>query len=1463
MASQQNVTLRAKGLYSYPNSLSAIPDGALLEASNVVIDRDEVVEPRRGFTFYGNSFGAPSTRAKQMMIYRNRILRHYTSNVQVDSNGNGLFTLMDDQTGGVASVLEPQTNIRIKYVEANGNLYFTSTQGIRKISCLDPDTIASKQITLAGGVKALDGQATLNPTPGWFTGDSIVAYRIVWGIKDENTNVILGSPSERIIIENPGQNLLVKDYNKLVSDLSIVAEVAPLIINGDITNGSATVSNTITTQLSVGQTVSGAGIPANTYIDSITDGTTLVLTNLATATTVANPITYGQRLSDTDYDTLTISTNSSAATLYAVLASLANGPNNKLDNDLQFQEAQIVSINVIAGNLYQSVDSSDYFDIYNAYNTVKYRVWFQSGTSIAPSANGVTLIPIGVSGADTDAQVASKINAQLNSTGDFTSTQLGNVLTVTNDDVGVSTQPFVNVVDPTFTISVVNKGVSPEFGNIPITPSSPPHTPATAGEIAQMQAYFDEIVNQLNITSGISDYARQSIGGSFSNTTESATVNLIFTIPEAITTEYFYQIYRSALFQAGPNSTLADVTPDDELRLIFEGNPTSQDLINHFVNFYDNIPEAFRVGGANLYTNANSGEGILQANTPPPLSLDIATFKNSTFYANTRTRYSKQIGLLTAVGLSGGKITISSDVSTNTYTFVDSTQQIVDATLVAGNLYTSSGTSDYFDIFNANNITTYRLWFQSGTSVAPSGVNVQLIECDVLNTDTANQVAVKVQVLLSSTNSFAAITTSNVVTIVNEEAGNANVPNDNVADPGFSIVVTTAGSGENEATLSIGVSSASTPAQQVDETARSIIRIINKNQNEAVYAYYVSGPTDLPGLILLENRNIGDGIFYISANNTTISQKFNPDFKDVSDITAIAVGNPSVVTSTAHGLVSGDKIVISGSNSTPSIDGIQVVTVLTANTFSVPVNVTVAGTTGGFVNTKVAIAGDNEAIPNRLYYSKSQQPEAVPIVNYQDVGSKNKKIVRILPLRDSLFILTEDGIYRLSGDGPFNFQITLFDSSTIIKASDSAVVLNNQIYMFSSQGIATISDTGVSIISRQIENKLIPLTTSQYTNFPTATFAIPYESDRAYLLFTTKSVNDVTSTICYRFNTFTNTWVSWDIQKTCGVVNQQQDVLYLGPGDTNFTEKERKSFTRLDHADRQFELTVPIGGINGNILSLGALFGTLVGDVFVQTQYLTIAQYNRLLKHLDNDTGLNQKNYYSSLQVIPGVDLRQKVTDLATKLDTDSGLATHGYVAAISGFSNSFPDTQSAFNVIINKLIADANTFIKTYSLSVGVVEYEVPVTAIDNQTTLITLSYNVPLIFGVIIQYKKFNTTVTWIQHHFSDPSMLKQVSESTILFDNMAFTGAFISYASDLSTGFQGIEIPGEGVGTWGGFDWGQVVWGGEGSSRPFRTFIPVDKQRCRYVTGRFQHSNAFENFAIFGISYTYNMISSRGYR
>jgi hypothetical protein len=84
--------------------------------------------------------------------------------------------------------------------------------------------------------------------------------------------------------------------------------------------------------------------------------------------------------------------------------------------------------------------------------------------------------------------------------------------------------------------------------------------------------------------------------------------------------------------------------------------------------------------------------------------------------------------------------------------------------------------------------------------------------------------------------------------------------------------------------------------------------------------------------------------------NTVVDYTTDPS-QVVIPITSNSIANPTVVTTpVAHGLTTGQVILISGvATSDPTINGERTVTVISTTTFSVPVNVTVAGTGGSFV----------------------------------------------------------------------------------------------------------------------------------------------------------------------------------------------------------------------------------------------------------------------------------------------------------------------------------------------------------------------------------------------------------------------------------------------------------------------------------------------------------------------------------
>ncbi len=92
-----------------------------------------------------------------------------------------------------------------------------------------------------------------------------------------------------------------------------------------------------------------------------------------------------------------------------------------------------------------------------------------------------------------------------------------------------------------------------------------------------------------------------------------------------------------------------------------------------------------------------------------------------------------------------------------------------------------------------------------------------------------------------------------------------------------------------------------------------------------------------------------------------------------------------------------------------------------------------------------------------------------------------------------------------------------------------------------------------------------------------------------------------------------------------------------------------------------------------------------IGDVFVQTQDLTIFLFNKLLRELDNDPSIQDDNYFFTLQAMPGDDLRPKIEELAIKLDLDPGLLG-GYFDRIDTKSGSIISNDVGFPTLVHTL---------------------------------------------------------------------------------------------------------------------------------------------------------------------------------
>jgi hypothetical protein len=1171
----QTVNLKASGLYTNPNYLSSVPEGSFLKLSNFNHDRDDVIEKRRGFFVYSNLF---AENTKQIISYKDKLVTLFGTTLAYDNLGT--FTSF---TG---SFVHTNTN-RIKYMNANGNLYITTTEGVKKLDAKNSSDFGNIQWRQAGTSRAPSVNAELSGTIGFILPLSKVAYRVVWGYKDRNNNLILSSPSEIEIVTN----------------------------------------------------------------ESLTD---------------------------------------------------------------------------------------------------------------------------------------------------------------------------------------------------------------------------------------------------------SANVELTFSVPVDADQNYFYQIYRSPIATAPTLMDLDTVLPQDELNLVIEEFPSTVQFTNKVITVLDVTPEDFRDGGTPLYTNAVSGEGILSTNDQPPLCEDMALYRNFSIYANTKTKHQYVFNLLSVDDL-----------------YIDETKLIIsDGTNFEE--YTFSATED---------IPTKKIKLETSGSV---GFNVD---------QTAKSIA---KVINSQTSGFVR---AYYISAIDDVPGQVLIEKSNLADEAFTVALNNGDFEEfNQSPAQVNdienvLGNPALVTTKIQDFDLSLVVPLSDTIVHLLHGYYTGQE------VVINNAGsvgIVDGIYYIfriDENSYKLcltrseTKKETPSFVDIT-----ATG---VITATAqetHELLDNEEIYIINN----SISGKYKITLVSNTSFTIPLNVAISVVGGNFY--RVSAISENEANPNRLAYSKLQQPEAVPAINTLDIGTKDKAIKRIVSLRDSLFIFKEEGIYRLAGQSPTSFSVDLFDNSASVIAPDTAAVLNNKIYILTTQGVLMISDTGVDIISKPIENILLQY--GKNPNFSNLCFGFASESDRSYYMWVPEKIDDTNSTLCLRFNTDTNSWSTWDRAQTCGVVNTKDDKIYLGSVD-GYIEAERKNLDRTDYADREFDVNIGTFAIfDKKIKNISPLNLLNKGDCLTQTQYLTIAKFNNILNKLDNDllafkpinsidlgfpTTINTsghnletsdivliKNvqgtakdilntthtitkidanvftiqiltniytasdgdfkyaYFANLFAEAGDDLVGKVRDLSARLQIDQSdmfLDSNGYTGFYGAGANfvwdlnnevsSQPDLQSKFNEIIDRLNETPGLYYANYKYSEGTTLFEEVVLDKDVVRKEITLNTMPAFIQGSLRLYKGIDSRAIYNYTSMGDPSVSKRIIDAAVILESNNFTNCVIEYATDISKWYEGKLYTAEGVGLFGNQPFGNDGFGGIATSQPARTLVPRDKSRCRYISPALNHYNARESISLYGFNMTAEVVSQRAFR
>lgn len=625
-------------------------------------------------------------------------------------------------------------------------------------------------------------------------------------------------------------------------------------------------------------------------------------------------------------------------------------------------------------------------------------------------------------------------------------------------------------------------------------------------------------------------------------------------IPSDITSGlgWFAQIYRSS--QATGN-----VTPSLDFKLIAEYTLTSTDITNRLFFFTDDIDDILL--GAELYTNPNSREGELQANYRPPSAQDVTFYKNSVLYANVITHALLDFDVIDAGSLVADDY-IEMKIDTTVKRYIARTgvsnQTVVSQgiTNAAGDLqidYASHGFSNgdsiyisnitggsltagtYYVVASAANSFEISLTF-GGASIAHSAVTSLYFQGLIHPITVAGVNWSRSSSVVTVTSPAHGLTTGMTIQ-VSASAGGAP----NVALANYQITVT----GVNTFTFS--------------ETAANSSGTLDYRINS--YMFYLNN-TSIS--IAVQLRDTASGIV----------KAVNRDPASLVYANYISTTIPGQMRFQAKGFT---------------------------GTMYVRANTTTAG--GAFLPTLPSsfssgqqVFSDADDQPNVIYVSKISEPEAVPIVNFYQVGSRTKAILRIMSLRDSVIIVKEDGLFRLTGDNPQNYAITVLDNTVLCVAPSSAKLLNNEVILLSNQGVCRVSESSVEIVSRRIDDVIQPILGA--STLSAQTTAVAYESERIYLLSTIQP-NSTTMDVTYCYNILNQSWSTWNILLKQGVIGPSDSLYYIDENTDLF--KERKKQTRIDYCGQNTSLTMTSVASNKLSAVVNSPTTTIsVGDTFVK-----------------------------------------------------------------------------------------------------------------------------------------------------------------------------------------------------------------------------------------------------------------------
>ncbi len=281
---------------------------------------------------------------------------------------------------------------------------------------------------------------------------------------------------------------------------------------------------------------------------------------------------------------------------------------------------------------------------------------------------------------------------------------------------------------------------------------------------------------------------------------------------------------------------------------------------------------------------------------------------------------------------------------------------------------------------------------------------------------------------------------------------------------------------------------------------------------------------------------------------------------------------------------------------------------------------------------------------SRLAYSKFYLPEAVPVLNFVNIGASDKAILRLLPLRDALFILKEDGIWRLTGTSATDLDVQPYNLDLFLAAPNSLVALHNSAIGLFNHGMVRFTDSETENIGLDVDDLFkSALEPAVLAATASLSWGMSYPSERQYWISLPRAPGDTGPTASYVWSERLKQWTG-PMTKVfrAGLVHPGTNQAFLGGGTGLYLE--RKTGSIRDFSDYVIQAAGTVASFqnlaSGNVVTLADMTGIKAGDVISQASgavYATILELDHFGRYCLVDTARDWNLSVGSTQVHEGI----------------------------------------------------------------------------------------------------------------------------------------------------------------------------------------------------------------------------------